>query len=152
MLQVIAIIFIIESLLKIIAYGKQYFLQISNWFDLFIILLSIVDLSVPSINGLSVFRTFRLVDNLFKNFCFILIFYFKQIRIFKLAKTWKTMRKILLIIGHSVAALSYLSLVLFIVIYVLALIGLDLFSTSYANFYSEEEMPRYINFKHIDMV
>ncbi len=64
-------------------------------------------------------------------------------RIFKLANTWKTMRKILIIVGHSISALSYLSLVLFIVIYVFALIGLNLFSESYTAYYSDAEMPRY---------
>ena len=64
-------------------------------------------------------------------------------RIFKLAKTWYTMKKILLIMGNSVAALSYLSLVLFIVIYALALVGLNLFSSSYSQHYSSDDMPRF---------
>jgi hypothetical protein len=53
------------------------------------------------------------------------------------------MRKILVIIGRSVASLSYLSLVLFIVIYVFALIGLNVYSDSYSTYYSSTEMPRY---------
>jgi hypothetical protein len=65
-------------------------------------------------------------------------------RILKLAKTWKTMKKILSIMGNSVAALSYLSLILFIVIYALALVGLNLFSSSYSQHYSTEEMPRLV--------
>lgn len=51
----------IEALLKMVAYGKLYFKKASNWFDVFIILMSIIDFSTPSIQGLSVFRSFRLV-------------------------------------------------------------------------------------------
>ena len=58
---VVSIIFFFESILKMVAFGKQYFLQFTNWFDLIIILLSLIDLTIPSINGLSIFRSFRLV-------------------------------------------------------------------------------------------
>jgi hypothetical protein len=57
----VSVIFFFESILKIFAFGKQYFLQLTNWFDLLIIILSLIDLSIPSINGLSIFRSFRLV-------------------------------------------------------------------------------------------
>jgi hypothetical protein len=73
-------------------------------------------------------------------------------RILKLAKTWKTMKKILSIMGNSVAALSYLSLILFIVIYALALVGLNLFSSSYSQHYSSEEMPRLVKILKIEIL
>lgn len=59
---VISSIFIAEALFKMIAYGKQYFLDSSSWFDLLITLLTIIDFSLPNVQGLSVFRAFRLVS------------------------------------------------------------------------------------------
>ncbi len=59
--QVVFGIFVIEAVFKIIALGRLYFLDAVNWFDLLILALSIVDFSVPNLNGLTVFRAFRLV-------------------------------------------------------------------------------------------
>lgn len=58
---VVFAIFVLEALFKIIAMGRLYFLDAVNWFDLIIIALSIVDFAVPNLNGLTVFRAFRLV-------------------------------------------------------------------------------------------
>lgn len=61
---VVFAIFVIEALLKIIAYGRLYFLDAANWFDLIIIALSVVDFVIPNLNGLTVFRAFRLVKKI----------------------------------------------------------------------------------------
>lgn len=52
------------------------------------------------------------------------------------------MRRILVIIMRSMSGLGYLSLVVFIVIYIFAIIGMDLFQDSYNQYYSTDEMPR----------
>lgn len=59
--KVVFVIFVLEAIFKIIALGRLYFLDPVNWFDLAIIALSIVDFVVPNLNGLTVFRAFRLV-------------------------------------------------------------------------------------------
>ena len=59
---VVFAIFVLEALLKMIALGRLYFLDAVNWFDLIIIALSVVDFAVPNLNGLTVFRAFRLVN------------------------------------------------------------------------------------------
>jgi hypothetical protein len=59
---IISSIFIAEGLCRMIAYGKLYFLDSSSWFDLFITLLTIIDFSLPNVQGLSIFRSFRLVS------------------------------------------------------------------------------------------
>ena len=70
-LKVVYAIFLLEAIFKIIAYGRLYFLDPVSWFDLLVILLSTVDFVVPNVNGLTVFRAFRLVINKFKKFIFI---------------------------------------------------------------------------------
>jgi hypothetical protein len=60
-LQVISSIFTVECIIKMIAFGKQFFYDFFNWFDLFIVIMSIVDYATPTIKELSMFRAFRLV-------------------------------------------------------------------------------------------
>jgi hypothetical protein len=64
-------------------------------------------------------------------------------RIFKLANTWKTMRRIIEIVTKTIASLGYLSLVLFLVVYSFALIGMDLFQKDYLSYYNANTLPRY---------
>jgi hypothetical protein len=57
------------------------------------------------------------------------------------AKTWKTMGKILAIVARSFASLGYLFLVLFLIVYVLALLGYNFFNDLYDQYYLTD-MPR----------
>jgi hypothetical protein len=57
-------IFVIECILKIIAMTPaKFFKNKWNVFDLLIITVSVVELSLANIKGLSVLRSFRLVSN-----------------------------------------------------------------------------------------
>lgn len=57
------------------------------------------------------------------------------------------MRKILIIILRSLKSISYLSLVLFLVLYMFAIIGIDLFKTKYQEFYNSPNNTDYkLNF------
>ena len=55
-----------EAVLKIFAMSKNYFLSGWNDFDLAMVALSIIDVGVQNINGLSVFRAFRLVSRMIR--------------------------------------------------------------------------------------
>jgi hypothetical protein len=57
-------IFVIECILKMIAMTPAKYLK-NRWnvFDLLIITVSIIELSLANVNGLSVLRSFRLVSN-----------------------------------------------------------------------------------------
>ena len=59
------------------------------------------------------------------------------------------MRKIFVIMTNSFSKLSYLILILCILIYVLALIGYNLFSDAYNQSYSSSKMPRYLKIFHV---
>lgn len=62
----------------------------------------------------------------------IIIFsFFLQLRVFKLAKSWPTLNKLIKIIGNSVGALGNLTLVLAIIVFIFAVVGMQLFGKNY---------------------
>ncbi|MED6273335.1 Sodium channel protein type 8 subunit alpha [Characodon lateralis] len=90
-----------------------YFQEGWNCFDGFIVTLSLVELGLADVEGLSVLRSFRLL------------------RVFKLAKSWPTLNMLIKIIGNSVGALGNLTLVLAIIVFIFAVVGMQLFGKSY---------------------
>ncbi|GAB0185002.1 sodium channel protein type 5 subunit alpha-like [Grus japonensis] len=53
------------------------------------------------------------------------------LRVFKLAKSWPTLNTLIKIIGNSLGALSNLTLVLAIIVFIFAIVGVQLFGRSY---------------------
>ena len=60
--QVFTSFFTLEAVLKLTALSRDYFASGWNIFDLLIVIASLVDLSVESVNGISVLRGMRLVS------------------------------------------------------------------------------------------
>ncbi|XP_030344683.1 sodium channel protein type 1 subunit alpha isoform X3 [Strigops habroptila] len=123
-------IFTAEMFLKIIAMDPYYYFQEGwNIFDGFIVTLSLVELGLADVEGLSVLRSFRLL------------------RVFKLAKSWPTLNMLIKIIGNSVGALGNLTLVLAIIVFIFAVVGMQLFGKSYkecvCKISSDCELPRW---------
>lgn len=54
-----------------------------------------------------------------------------QLRVFKLAKSWPTLNTLIKIIGNSVGALGNLTLVLAIIVFIFAVVGMQLFGKNY---------------------
>ncbi|KAI9530797.1 Sodium channel protein type 8 subunit alpha [Dissostichus eleginoides] len=107
-------IFAGEMLFKLMAMDPYYYFQEAwNCFDGFIVTLSLVELALADVEGLSVLRSFRLL------------------RVFKLAKSWPTLNMLIKIIGNSVGALGNLTLVLAIIVFIFAVVGMQLFGKSY---------------------
>nr|XP_028603310.1 sodium channel protein type 1 subunit alpha isoform X2 [Podarcis muralis] len=107
-------IFTGEMFLKLVAMDPYYYFQEGwNIFDGFIVTLSLVELGLADVEGLSVLRSFRLL------------------RVFKLAKSWPTLNMLIKIIGNSVGALGNLTLVLAIIVFIFAVVGMQLFGKSY---------------------
>ncbi|XP_062435199.1 sodium channel protein type 2 subunit alpha-like isoform X12 [Rhea pennata] len=128
--QVFTGIFAAEMVLKIIAMDPFYYFQVGwNIFDSFIVTLSLVELFLSNVDGLSVLRSFRLL------------------RVFKLAKSWPTLNMLIKIIGNSVGALGNLTLVLAIIVFIFAVVGMQLFGKSYkecvCKISSDCELPRW---------
>lgn len=70
-----------------------------------------------------------------------------QLRVFKLAKSWPTLNMLIKIIGNSVGALGNLTLVLAIIVFIFAVVGMQLFGKSYkecvCKISSDCELPRW---------
>ncbi|XP_061464566.1 sodium channel protein type 1 subunit alpha-like [Rhineura floridana] len=123
-------IFTGEMVLKLVAKDPYYYFQEGwNIFDGFIVTLSLVELGLANVEGLSVLRSFRLL------------------RVFKLAKSWPTLNMLIKIIGNSVGALGNLTLVLAIIVFIFAVVGMQLFGKSYkecvCKISNDCELPRW---------
>lgn len=71
------------------------------------------------------------------------MYLFLQLRVLKLAQSWTTMKVLLSIIISTIGALGNLTLVLVIVIYIFAVIGMQLFSKDYvAERFYPDPVPR----------
>nr|XP_023691497.1 sodium channel protein type 4 subunit alpha B-like isoform X3 [Paramormyrops kingsleyae] len=123
-------IFTAEMVFKLIAMDPYYYFQVGwNIFDSIIVTLSLVELGLANVQGLSVLRSFRLL------------------RVFKLAKSWPTLNMLIKIIGNSVGALGNLTLVLAIIVFIFAVVGMQLFGKNYKDcvckISSDCELPRW---------
>ena len=71
-------------------------------------------------------------------------FSFQQFRILKLAQSWKTMRRLLSTIANSVGPIGNITLILGLVIYIFALMGMKIFGKSYTpEAFGEDGVPRW---------
>ncbi|KAM7371342.1 hypothetical protein PAMP_008596 [Pampus punctatissimus] len=123
-------IFTAEMMLKLLAMDPFYYFQVGwNIFDSIIVTMSLVELGLANVQGLSVLRSFRLM------------------RVFKLAKSWPTLNMLIKIIGNSVGALGNLTLVLAIIVFIFAVVGMQLFGKSYKDcvcrITADCELPRW---------
>ncbi|XP_048050616.1 sodium channel, voltage-gated, type I-like, alpha isoform X3 [Megalobrama amblycephala] len=108
-------IFTAEMIFKIIALDPYtYFQEGWNIFDSIIVTLSLLELCLTNVlSGKGFLRPFRLL------------------RVFKLAKSWPTLNMLIKIIGNSLGALSNLTLVLAIIVFIFAVVGTQLFGKNY---------------------
>ncbi|KAK5888683.1 hypothetical protein CesoFtcFv8_014749 [Champsocephalus esox] len=115
-------IFTAEMVLKLIAMDPYYYFQQGwNIFDGIIVCLSLMELGLSNVEGLSVLRSFRLL------------------RVFKLAKSWPTLNTLIKIIGNSVGALGNLTLVLAIIVFIFAVV-LNLFLALLLSSFSSDNL------------
>ncbi|XP_030387841.1 sodium channel protein 60E [Scaptodrosophila lebanonensis] len=124
--KVFTSIFTFECIVKLMALSKDFFLCGWNIFDLIIVTASLLDIIFELVDGLSVLRGLRLL------------------RVLKLAQSWTTMKVLLSIIISTIGALGNLTLILVIVIYIFAVIGMQLFSRDYtADKFYPDPVPRW---------
>jgi voltage-gated sodium channel type IV alpha len=69
-------------------------------------------------------------------------FQLRLMRVFKLAQSWDTLRRILAIIISTLGALANLTVVLLIIMYVFAVLGFQLFSNTYTTEIFGDSKPR----------
>ncbi|XP_058166622.1 sodium channel protein para isoform X44 [Anopheles ziemanni] len=132
--------FAIEASMKLIAMSPKYYFQEGwNIFDFIIVALSLLELGLEGVQGLSVLRSFRLL------------------RVFKLAKSWPTLNLLISIMGRTMGALGNLTFVLCIIIFIFAVMGMQLFGKNYLDNmdrFPDGDLPRwnFTDFMHSFMI
>ncbi|KAL0821039.1 hypothetical protein ABMA28_005677 [Loxostege sticticalis] len=130
----------IEAMFKLIAMSPKYYFQEGwNIFDFIIVALSLLELGLEGVQGLSVLRSFRLL------------------RVFKLAKSWPTLNLLISIMGRTMGALGNLTFVLCIIIFIFAVMGMQLFGKNYVDYvdrFPDGDLPRwnFTDFMHSFMI
>lgn len=113
--SIILVLFVIEIVLKILLYRARFFTNAWNLFDFFIIGLSIA----PAAGSFSIFRTLRIVRTL------------------RLLKSLPRLRLIIESLLQSVPSISWIVVLLGIVYYIFAVIGVNLFGANYPEYFGD---------------
>lgn len=107
-------LFTIESLLKVYGFGLKEFIKDGfNLFDIFVLIISWIEVALPYTYGFSVLRAFRML------------------RVLKLAKFSRSLQKILRIILRSIKEAFLFTLLMLLVIFVYSLLGMQLYGGMY---------------------
>ena len=118
-------IFIAELLLKIVAYGLKFFVDGWNWFDLIVVVCSLIS-GLAFLKVLRVFRIFRV----FRTFKAL-----KGIRAFRLVSRLDKLRLVFEAIRKSIPGISWSGALLPLIYYIFALIGTTLFGVSFPDWF-----------------
>jgi len=103
-------VFALELVVKLYGIGwREYVADRFNVFDAVIVILSFVELGYSENSSISVLRAFRLA------------------RIFKLVKSWTSLRKLIEIIGETLPSVGYLSIVMLFFMFVMSILGMNFF-------------------------
>ena len=105
-------IFTVEAVIKLTAFGRRYFLEASNIFDLVIVLTSIACVLAASTQS-SVVQFFRII---------------KLFRLFKVVKSFHTMKIISNTVIHTFPAIGNVALLMFLIVFIYSIAGVQLFS------------------------
>lgn len=123
-------IFIVEMVLKMIAYKFfGYFKSGWNWFD-FIIILSSVLSGLTVLSSMRILRVFRVFRSL------------KSLRGFKMVSSLKQLQVIIGAIGKSIPGISWTALLLLIIYYIFSIIGVTQFGEAFPEWFGT--IPRAI--------
>lgn len=124
---VFAAIFNFEAVVKIVGYGKSYFYYSWNKFDLLIVIGTDIGLVMNLVNaGINVSTVATVVRA------------FRIMRIFRLVKSSQNMRIILDTIAHIMPQVTNIMSLVFLLLFIYAVLGLNLFATvMYQEYYNE---------------
>jgi hypothetical protein len=122
-----ALIFNFECIVKVIGLGRSFFYSAWNKFDMMIVigtdiglLLNVIKLGIDISTAATVVRAFRIM------------------RIFRLIKSSQNMRIILDTIVHIVPQVTNIMSLVFLLLFIYSVLGLNLFSTvMYQRYYNE---------------
>ena len=127
-------IFIIEMLLKFLAYGMDYFKDPWNWFDMVIIGTSLIS-ALPFMAALRAFRVLRALRSL------------KALRSMRLVSSIHHLQIILVAIVRSVPSILWTGLLMILIYYIFALIGVNLFGQAFPDWFGTVGKAMYTLFQ-----
>lgn len=128
-------IFIIEMLLKMIAYKFiGYFKSAWNWFDFIIIVTSVLS-GLAVLSSIRILRVFRIFRSL------------KGLRGFKMISSLKPLQVIIGAIGRSIPGISWTALLLIIIYYIFAIIGVTQFGQAFPDWFGDIPKAMYTLFQ-----
>ena len=126
--QICLYIFIGELILKIIAYNKNFFKYKWNIFDLIIVLIS----SFATLPYFTIFRVFKI----FRSVRIIkAVKSFRAIKAMKFVNGLENLQRILRAIVLSFSGIIWTLILLFIIYYVYAIVGTNIFGTDFPDFF-----------------
>ncbi|KAG7381327.1 hypothetical protein PHYPSEUDO_006213 [Phytophthora pseudosyringae] len=116
-------VFIAEMVIKVSGLGiRLYACDRFNLFDAFVVLMGFLEMALsppsfmsenqPKKGSVSSLRSFRLL------------------RVFKLARNWRSLRELLEMVGRALASIANFGVLLFIFIYIYALVGMQFFGNA----------------------
>ncbi|KAL3665815.1 hypothetical protein V7S43_009242 [Phytophthora oleae] len=114
--EVFAVIFTIEAVVKLTAFGWEYFEDQWNQFDFFVVLGTLLSVVVELFTGASVRSLAMLVR------------VFRVTRILRLVKASKSIRQILLTLYIALPGLSNITSILFLMLFIYATMGVQIFA------------------------
>ncbi len=127
-------IFLLEMLLKFLAYGMDYFKDPWNWFDMIIIGTSLLS-ALPFMAALRAFRVLRVLRSL------------KALRSMRLVSSIHHLQIILVAIVRSVPSILWTGLLMILIYYIFALIGVNLFGEAFPDWFGTVGKAMYTLFQ-----
>ena len=122
--NIFVVVFLLEAILKLIAYGFYYYFH-ENWnkFDFLIVCTSLLSLNEDLLEGFNV-TALRII---------------RVARLLRMVKTSKGLRHLLKTLWLSLGNIMNVSMLLFLILFTFAVAGMDLFGDNeYGEFYNED--------------
>ena len=129
-------IFLIEMLMKWLGQGvTSYFTDNQNIFDMVIVLLSTMDISLHFYNELNDLEveSFGAISQVLR--------ISRLIRVFKLARTWRSFNYFLTTIGNTMAKISAFIVLLGLFLFMFTIVGMEMFANTLRFNYDNEPIP-----------
>lgn len=127
-------IFILEIILKLLAYGPDYFRDPWNWFDVFIVCISMVS-GLPFMSAFRAMRVLRVLKSL------------KALRGTKLIASVRHLQVIITAIFKSIPSIMWTGILLILIYYIFALIGVNLFGEAFPDWFGNIGKSMYTLFQ-----
>lgn len=127
-------IFIAEIILKLLAYGLDFFKDPWNWFDVFIVGISMVS-GLPFMAAFRAMRVLRVLKSL------------KALKGTKLIGSVRHLQVIIVAIVKSVPSIMWTGILLILIYYVFALIGVNLFGEAFPDWFGNIGKAMYTLFQ-----